>query len=203
MPFVRDMPRGLALLLGALAACLALAQTAAPAPPPAPRSPACRDALAALQADENRLLQEQRGSGTPAGAPPARERLRPARERAARACLASPVPGAEVPAGRLAQPPATGAPAPAMPAAPAGRVAPVPGPSVPAPAPGPGTAAAWPGAAPPPGPLVAPPRPPTTVLACDTTGCWASDGSRLQKVGAQLIGPSGPCTVQGSVLRCP
>ncbi|MBI5271917.1 MAG: serine protease, partial [Burkholderiales bacterium] len=89
MPFIRDMPRGLALLLGALATGLALAQTAAPAsapapgPVPAPRSPACRDALAALQADENRLLQEQRGRGAPAGAPPARERLRPARERAA------------------------------------------------------------------------------------------------------------------------
>lgn len=91
----------------AMGAWLAGAVWAQASAVPAPRSPACRDALAALQADENRLLQEQRGRGTPAGAPPARERLRPARERAARACLASPAPGAEVPAGRLAQPPAT------------------------------------------------------------------------------------------------
>uniref|UniRef100_UPI0035AF88E2 hypothetical protein n=1 Tax=Ideonella sp. TaxID=1929293 RepID=UPI0035AF88E2 len=58
----------------AMGAWLAGAAWAQASEVPAPRSPACRDALAALQADENRLLQEQRGSGTPAVAPPARER---------------------------------------------------------------------------------------------------------------------------------
>ncbi len=57
-----------------------------------------------------------------------------------------------------------------------------------------------------PAPLPAPaslPRAPLVVTACDATGCWASDGSRLQRLGADLVGPRGPCTVQGAVLNCP
>jgi hypothetical protein len=43
----------------------------------------------------------------------------------------------------------------------------------------------------------------TSITSCDTVGCWASDGTRLQKVGPNLLGPKGFCTVQESVLNCP
>ena len=49
---------------------------------------------------------------------------------------------------------------------------------------------------------------PTFVTGCDAAGCWANDGSRLQRVGPQsagpnLFGPRGWCSVQGRVLHCP
>jgi hypothetical protein len=48
------------------------------------------------------------------------------------------------------------------------------------------------------------PAPPTTVTSCDATGCWASDGSRLQRAGPNgLIGPRGLCTQAGPILNCP
>ena len=46
-------------------------------------------------------------------------------------------------------------------------------------------------------------EPPTFVMACDAAGCWASDGSRLNRVGSSLLGPRGLCSVQGAVLHCP
>lgn len=46
-------------------------------------------------------------------------------------------------------------------------------------------------------------EPPTVVMACDAVGCWASDGSHLMRVGPNLLGPRGLCSVQGSVLTCP
>jgi hypothetical protein len=49
------------------------------------------------------------------------------------------------------------------------------------------------------------PRPaaPLAVTACDATGCWASDGSRLQRVGPNLLGPAGQsCTSSGTLLHC-
>jgi hypothetical protein len=42
-----------------------------------------------------------------------------------------------------------------------------------------------------------------SIASCDAAGCWASDGTRLQRVGPNLLGPKGFCTVQGSVLNCP
>ena len=45
--------------------------------------------------------------------------------------------------------------------------------------------------------------PPLTLTSCDATGCFASDGSRLTRAGAGLIGPKGLCTVQGNFLQCP
>ena len=57
--------------------------------------------------------------------------------------------------------------------------------------------------------LTSSPLPPVSVVplksiaTCDTVGCWASDGTRLQKVGPNLLGPKGFCTVQGTVLNCP
>jgi hypothetical protein len=60
-----------------------------------------------------------------------------------------------------------------------------------------------------PAPLPAPPAktprsPLLTLGACDATGCWASDGTRLSRAGAnQLLGPRGLCSVQGSLIHCP
>ena len=66
----------------------------------------------------------------------------------------------------------------------------------------------------PPGPAAAAatPRPlppavhierPATIGACDANGCWASDGSRLQRIGPNLVGPGGVCNVQGAFAYCP
>ena len=52
-------------------------------------------------------------------------------------------------------------------------------------------------------PALAPNAPPLTLSSCDATGCFASDGSRLTRTGAGLIGPRGLCTVQGNFLQCP
>ena len=46
-------------------------------------------------------------------------------------------------------------------------------------------------------------EPPLTVTGCDASGCWASDGTRLQQAGPQLLGPRGFCSVQGALLQCP
>jgi len=61
---------------------------------------------------------------------------------------------------------------------------------------------AAPSAAPAP-PALRPSGPPLTLSSCDATGCFASDGSRLTRTGAGLIGPRGLCTVQGNFLQCP
>ncbi len=103
-------------------------------------------------------------------------RLEPLRRAAARACL-----------GGRGDPPS--AQRPAQPPAEVPRIA-LPGAAVPAPA------------APPP-PVARPPAPPVVVTTCDAAGCWASDGSRLQRFGTQFMGPRGPCSVQGVVLNCP
>lgn len=42
-----------------------------------------------------------------------------------------------------------------------------------------------------------------SITSCDAVGCWVNDGTRLQKVGPGLLGPTGFCSVQGSVLSCP
>ncbi|MEO5671429.1 MAG: hypothetical protein ABIR26_12110 [Ramlibacter sp.] len=44
---------------------------------------------------------------------------------------------------------------------------------------------------------------PTVITTCDTAGCWDSDGRRLNSHGPQLIGPRGPCFVQGALVNCP
>jgi len=56
-----------------------------------------------------------------------------------------------------------------------------------------------PPAAPPPAVRVPPPR---TVTQCDPSGCWTSDGLRLNRLGPLLVGPPGACTVQSGVLTC-
>jgi hypothetical protein len=52
-------------------------------------------------------------------------------------------------------------------------------------------------------PARAMPSAPVTVTSCDATGCWASDGARLQKQGPVLVGPRGVCTQTAGVLNCP
>ncbi len=46
------------------------------------------------------------------------------------------------------------------------------------------------------------PRPPT-ISSCDPSGCWDSNGTRLNQVGPILQGPRGFCTVQGNFVYCP
>ena len=42
-----------------------------------------------------------------------------------------------------------------------------------------------------------------SLVSCDAAGCWASDGTRLQRSGTLLLGPRGYCSAAGSVLSCP
>lgn len=44
---------------------------------------------------------------------------------------------------------------------------------------------------------------PTAVTTCDTGGCWDSAGRHLDRVGPQLVGPHGACTVQAGAAQCP
>ncbi len=46
-------------------------------------------------------------------------------------------------------------------------------------------------------------QPLLSVTGCDALGCWASDGTRLQRVGPALLGPRGYCSTAGAVLSCP
>lgn len=41
-----------------------------------------------------------------------------------------------------------------------------------------------------------------TVTQCDPSGCWTSDGLRLNRLGPVLVGPPGACTVQSGLLSC-
>lgn len=120
-------------------------------------------------------LQAEEGAGAASGAG-RQARLEPVRRAAARACLGG---DGEVP------PPPRAAQAPVR----------VPAIVLPVPA---RHGAASPGAPP---PAVQPPL--RSITACDANGCWASDGTRLQRSPAGLLGPRGVCSVQGSVLNCP
>ena len=51
-------------------------------------------------------------------------------------------------------------------------------------------------------PLLSIPRP-AAITACDAAGCWDSEGRRLNNLGPVLMGPRGPCIVQGSLVNCP
>jgi hypothetical protein len=107
---------------------------------------------------------------------PVRTTLEAARRRAASACLAR-RDDAPAPASRLAQPPQSVPPVAVTPRAPARPAAPPA--AVPA------------------------PRAPVAITACDAVGCWSSDGTRLQRVGPDLLGPRGFCTTTAGVLNCP
>jgi len=53
-----------------------------------------------------------------------------------------------------------------------------------------------------PSPPVSIPRP-IVITTCDPAGCWDSEGRRLNNMGPLLMGPRGPCTVQGGLATCP
>lgn len=129
-----------------------------------------------LQAPECRAaLQALQVAEQTASAPA----LRDARRHAARACLgtrADPPPSARRAEERVAVPPVR-IPAPPSPPPPAAR----------------------------PPAAVLPARPPLTpqILACDAASCLTSDGRRLDRAGAGLVGPQGHCSVQGNLVQCP
>ncbi|WP_374565366.1 hypothetical protein [Ideonella sp.] len=179
--------RALMLLGWALAGPCGVSHAQAPAPttrPDTTQSPACRQALETVQAQESAALAAK-SVKPPASAPagPSPEALLAMRERAARICL-GPGSSGPPPSQRTLQAPVTVSPvAPTRLPVTGQPVAPAPAPTSP----------------------VVPTRtdPLLTVVGCDATGCWASDGSRLEKSGPNLIGPRGTCTLQGAVLRCP
>ena len=173
-------------------ACIVAAGTAQAAAEVAPpggdplQSPTCQQALGSLQVDEAAALESRRADPDrpPRSAPAG---LLAARRRAGEACLVQRG-SALAPAGRLAQPPHTVAdvapdawrmPMPAAPALPAPPVPPTPL----------APAGSRPG--------------PASVLTCDGVGCWADDGTRLQRMEPNLWGPRGICTTLGAIVQCP
>ena len=54
-------------------------------------------------------------------------------------------------------------------------------------------------------PSAAPPAytPPAVVTTCDSTGCWDSNGQRIERLGPMLVGPRGACTEAGGTVHCP
>jgi len=144
------------------------------------QAPECQQALAALHEQEAAAASAPVANARPQAREPRPldPKLDAARRRAARSCLAS---RADPPvAGRLAQPPIA--------------VPPVASVRPPLPAASPGTGV--------PARLAGPP-PLVSITSCDAGGCWANDGSRLNRVGPNLWGPHGICTVQGTLVQCP
>ncbi|MEW6707821.1 MAG: hypothetical protein AB1430_23500 [Pseudomonadota bacterium] len=104
-----------------------------------------------------------------------RQALRTARLQAARACLGGE--GEAPPPAQTAVPPVQVKPIAPLPPASGRAVSPAPRPA-------------------------APTRPMLTITSCDPGGCWASDGTRLNRMGSVLVGPRGTCTAVGAVLDC-
>lgn len=161
----------------ALLSLLALAGLPAGAAPAAtsgsPTSTVCGSALEALRELEDRVIAAPRDR-----VEAARRQMLQARRSAALACLGE---AGEADGEAAARPPRIEAPPQLRipPTLPAMRM---PAPAAPA--------------------RVAPPQP-RTLGVCDANGCWASDGTRLQRVGPQLLGPSGFCTTAGHTVQCP
>jgi hypothetical protein len=181
-PWRRSFARALALAaIASAAAATGAASSAAGKRDDPLQAPDCRRALASLQAQEtaaDAALRARAGAGDHARPAPSSE-LQAARRLAAKSCLASRA-DPPLPPGRLIQPPIVVAPlAVARPAVPpTARLRP---------------------------PLTAPPTAerPYAVTSCDPGGCWANDGSRLNRVGPTLWGQHGVCTLQGTLLQCP
>ena len=171
--------RVVALLVSIVAVTPALATPGDPL-----ESSECRRALAALNSQEA-AVAETSGASAVVSADDRRliaAKLTPARRAAARACLA-----------RSLDPPSSSPLARPPPIATAPLVVP------PASAPAPSRSTAG---SPPPLPRPGPAEP-YAITSCDPGGCWANDGTRLNRVGPSLWGPRGVCTVQGSLVQCP
>jgi len=173
-------------VVGVLATLLALVDsTTATATSDPLQSAECRRALAELNAQEAAVAETWRASGGVT----ANDRqlidatLAPARRHATRACLARAADPATLASQPLVRPPPI-ATAPLV-VAPASS----PAPTTPRTAPLPSASART--------------EKPFAITSCDAGGCWANDGSRLNRVGPNLWGPRGICSVQGSLLQCP
>ena len=170
-----------ALVGGGAGAAAAMAQP--PTDDPL-QSADCRRALDSLQTQETIAGIDAQASERTGVRPPAVPvtALLAARQRAAQSCLAS---HADVPARpqRFGQPPVAVSPIAISPLATA------PAPRTPLPIgrveTAPQRAAPW------------------YVLSCDAAGCWANDGSRLNRAGPNLQGSRGLCTLRGTLLQCP
>jgi hypothetical protein len=154
---------------------LAAVCAAAQAPQDPLQSPECRKAMSALQAEEAASAPYAPPAASAPAIPP---RLAALRRAAARACLGTQADTLPAPQ-RALQPPVVIQAPPLPPPASAPRL---PSPAV---------------------TLPPPPERPRFVTSCDPGGCWASDGTRLQRAGPNLIGPRGFCTQQGALLSCP
>ena len=174
----RPVADGAALLLCAAAAAAATTAVRAEVM----QTAACSKALSAVEARTEAVLATRRQD--PQAARGQDAQLMALRRESARACL-----GAEAgsPASQRPPPPSR---------APLSVVKPVPAaPAVGVPPPASDSRSS--------GTPSAASRPPLSVTSCDAAGCWISDGTRMPKAGAQLIGPRGLCTVQGGLLNCP
>ena len=141
-------------------------------------APACRRAVDALGAREAAAARDRSAA--------ARAAVHGARKQAASTCLGGPDVPASAPPRSATAPPVVGVPSAAASAA--ATATPTTRTPIPVPTPAP----------------VARPTPPVTLGACDATGCWTSDGTRLQRAGPDmLLGPRGICTVNGAVVQCP
>ena len=174
-------------VLATFVASIASTTTAATATSDPLQSDECRHALAELSAQEAAVAETSRANGgvTANDRRLIDARLAPMRRQAARACLARRADPTTLSSERLMRPtPVTTQPLAVAPA------------SSPAPTPATGRAA----------PLAPPTTPadkPYAITSCDAGGCWANDGSRLNRVGPNLWGSRGACTVQGTLLHCP
>jgi hypothetical protein len=137
-------------------------------------SAACRRAVDTLTAREAAAASDRASTA-------ARGAVTAAQRQAALACLGGPDVAASTPQ-RASPAPLLGTPAAVLPRLPV----------TPPPPPAPRAL---------PAPRAAPP--PLTLNACDATGCWASDGTRLQRAGPNLLGPRGICTTSGPFVQCP
>ena len=168
-----------------LALLFALAAGAAPAQVGNPMQSAdCRRALESLQAQEAVVIASRHADGAGKEAddhrpPSSGSPLDELRRHAARACLGGT--GDPPPPKQIALPPIVVSPIvisrPVLPL-----------PKIAAPA------------------AAAPQRiePPVLISTCDAGGCWASDGTRLNRVGSNLMGPRGLCNgLPGMPLTCP
>ncbi|HMA07115.1 MAG TPA: hypothetical protein VKP68_04615 [Ramlibacter sp.] len=142
------------------------------------------DPLVSPECDAARAELDQALDDADSGPGEARERLAQARTRAATACLG----GSD--GGRKR----SGAPDPALQVPPTLITNRRAQPPTQLPAPLPKLEGA-------PAP-VAIPRP-TVINTCDASGCWDSQGRRLNNAGPVLMGPRGLCSGTGNTVICP
>jgi hypothetical protein len=142
-------------------------------------SPACRQALDALQVEESAASASGVGNQRVQVDAASTARILARRKFAAGTCLGAWM-DAPPQASRGDQPPI--------------HVAPVSRPGVRPPPVAAGTPAAV-------SPAIPAPRP--FIVSCDAGGCTTSDGARLPRVGGQLLGPGGLCTAQTPGQTCP